>query len=123
MFPTKLDQRILRDYLAVWIEAFLTDRKAQSVSPETLSFYQKKLKYFLDFCAAQAGAGSWLVSSKMTGTRMKSQVRRGVDGVPRIPEYGRRQCSESSVPPPATMFVETIGSQSGSAFPIERGQY
>ncbi len=43
-----------QDYLPLTVQSFLIDRKAQSVSPETLSFYQKKLKYFLSFCEAQA---------------------------------------------------------------------
>src|SRR5512146_5175 len=43
-----------QDYIPLAVESFLIDRKAQSVSPETLSFYRKKLKYFLDFCDAQA---------------------------------------------------------------------
>ncbi len=33
------------DYIPLIVESFLVDRKAQSVSPGTLSFYQKKLKY------------------------------------------------------------------------------
>ena len=37
------------DYIPLAVESFLIDRKAQSVSPETLSSYRKKLKYFLDF--------------------------------------------------------------------------
>jgi hypothetical protein len=43
-----------QDYIPLAVESFLIDRKAQSVSPETLSFYRKKLKYFLSFCEAQA---------------------------------------------------------------------
>ncbi len=39
-----------QDYIPLAVESFLIDRKAQGVSPETLSFYQKKLKYFLSFC-------------------------------------------------------------------------
>jgi len=39
--------------LLVWIEAFLIDRKVQNLSPGTISFYQKKLKLFLDFCESQ----------------------------------------------------------------------
>ena len=42
------------DYLPIWIEAFLIDRKAQNMSKGTLEFYQKKLKYFTDFCESQA---------------------------------------------------------------------
>lgn len=34
------------DYIPLAVESFLVDRKAQNVSPDTLSFYRKKLKYF-----------------------------------------------------------------------------
>jgi site-specific recombinase XerD len=43
-----------QDYLAITIESFDIDRRAQNVSPETVDFYRKKLKYFVDFCDAQA---------------------------------------------------------------------
>lgn len=39
-----------QDYLAILIESFLIDRRAQGLSPDTISFYQKKLKYFLKYC-------------------------------------------------------------------------
>jgi integrase/recombinase XerD len=42
------------DYLLVWIEAFLIDRKAQNMSRGTLDFYRKKLKHFTDFCESKA---------------------------------------------------------------------
>jgi integrase/recombinase XerD len=42
------------DYLLVWIEAFLIDRKAQNMSRGTLGFYQCKLKNFADFCESKA---------------------------------------------------------------------
>lgn len=42
-----------QDYIPLMVESFLIDRRAQAVSTETLSFYQKKLKYFLTFCEAQ----------------------------------------------------------------------
>ncbi len=42
-----------QDYIPLMVESFLIDRKAQSVSPDTLSFYQKKLKHFLSFCEQQ----------------------------------------------------------------------
>jgi len=42
------------DYLMIWVEAFLIDRKAQNMSKGTLDFYRKKLKYFTDYCEAQA---------------------------------------------------------------------
>jgi integrase/recombinase XerD len=45
---------ILDDYLAVWIEAFLIDRKARGLSKNTVLFYARKLKQFADYCEAQA---------------------------------------------------------------------
>lgn len=53
MFSASLDQRILQDYLLVWIEAFLIDRKAQNVSRGTLVFYQRKLSLFSKYCEGQ----------------------------------------------------------------------
>jgi site-specific recombinase XerD len=46
-----LDQQ---DYLAILIESFLIDRRSQGLSSETISFYTKKLKYFLKYCEGQA---------------------------------------------------------------------
>jgi hypothetical protein len=46
-----LDQH---DYLALLIESFLIDRRSQGLSPETISSYTNKLKYFLKYCEAQA---------------------------------------------------------------------
>ena len=43
-----------QDYLPILIESFLIDRKAQGLSPETIRFYKKKLKYFLNYCEGQA---------------------------------------------------------------------
>jgi site-specific recombinase XerD len=40
-------------YLLSWINGFLLDRKAQNMSKGTLTFYQKKLKLFTDYCNAQ----------------------------------------------------------------------
>ena len=42
------------DYLPILIDSFLTDRKAQGFADETVRFYQKKLKYFSEFCESQA---------------------------------------------------------------------
>ncbi len=42
------------DYLPIVIDSFLTDRKAQGFSGETVRFYQKKLKFFSKFCDGQA---------------------------------------------------------------------
>jgi site-specific recombinase XerD len=53
MFSTQVNQRTLEDYLLVWIDAFLVDRKAQNVSRATLEFYRTKLKLFTDYCEGQ----------------------------------------------------------------------
>ncbi len=42
------------DYLPIVVESFLVDRRAQGLSPATIIFYRKKLKYFQDYCEAQA---------------------------------------------------------------------
>jgi len=42
------------DYLLVWVEAFLIDRKAQNMSKGTLEYYKCKLKNFADFCDGRA---------------------------------------------------------------------
>jgi site-specific recombinase XerD len=58
MNKTTVDQGIItllqEQYLPILIESFLIDRKAQRLSPETIHFYQKKLKYFLKYCEGQA---------------------------------------------------------------------
>ncbi len=59
MFVLKTqDQGIIellnQDYLSVLAESFLIDRKSQGLSPETINFYKKKLKYFLKYCEDQA---------------------------------------------------------------------
>jgi len=41
-------------HLLTWLNAFMVDRKAQNMSAGTLDFYQKKLKYFAEFCDGQA---------------------------------------------------------------------
>ena len=51
------DQGIIRlaqqDYLAILIESFLIDRRAQGLASGTISFYKKKLQYILKFCEVQ----------------------------------------------------------------------
>lgn len=42
------------DYLTVWLEAFLIDRRAQNMTRGTLYFYQKKLELFTRYCDTQA---------------------------------------------------------------------
>lgn len=41
-------------HLLTWIEAFLIDRKATNLAQGSVKFYQKKLKYFVDFAEARA---------------------------------------------------------------------
>ncbi len=36
------------------VESFLIDRRSQGLSPETIDFYTKKLKYFLKYCEGRA---------------------------------------------------------------------
>jgi len=43
-----------QDYVPILVESFLVDRRAQGLSPETISFYRKKISYFLRFCDGQA---------------------------------------------------------------------
>ena len=50
---TLLNQWTLEDFIEVWINAFLVDRKAQNVSPGTLKFYNTKLGLFADYCESQ----------------------------------------------------------------------
>lgn len=42
------------DYILIWIDAFLTDRKAQNLSKHTLRFYKNSLKIFTDYCESQS---------------------------------------------------------------------
>jgi site-specific recombinase XerD len=42
------------DYIRVWIEVFINDRKMQNMSKRTLEFYECKLKNFIDFCETKA---------------------------------------------------------------------
>jgi len=52
------DQGILelsqQEYLPILIESFLIDRRSQGLSPETIDFYTKKLKYFQAYCEGLA---------------------------------------------------------------------
>jgi len=45
---------IYDDYLSVWIDAFLTAKRARGMSKNTILFYTRKLKQFNDYCEAQA---------------------------------------------------------------------
>ena len=42
-----------QDYLPILVESFLVDRRSQGLSPDTVSFYRKKIDYFLKYCEAQ----------------------------------------------------------------------
>lgn len=42
------------DYLAVWLEAFLIDRRSQNLSPRTVKYYRVSLETFSRYCEAQA---------------------------------------------------------------------
>ena len=43
-----------QDYLPLMVESFPIDRRSQSLSPETIELYTKKLQYFLKYCERQA---------------------------------------------------------------------
>jgi site-specific recombinase XerD len=43
-----------QDYLPILADSFLVDRQSQGLSPETISFYRKKLHYFPSSCDGQA---------------------------------------------------------------------
>lgn len=44
----------LDDYIGVWAEAFLRDRKAQSKTDGTIKYYRDRLRSFLTFCETRA---------------------------------------------------------------------
>ena len=45
------EQRIISVFSTLeWAEAFMIDRKSRGLSPNTISFYRKKLKKFLEYC-------------------------------------------------------------------------
>lgn len=41
------------DYIQIWTESFLNDRKAQSLAKGTISFYKIRLEEFLDYLDTQ----------------------------------------------------------------------
>ena len=43
-----------QDYLPILADSFLIDRQSQGLSADTISFYRKKLRYFLSFYEGQA---------------------------------------------------------------------
>ncbi len=59
MKPTALTQRTFQnydqeDYILVWVDSFLVDRRARGLAAGSLRFYSQKLKLFTDFCEGQA---------------------------------------------------------------------
>jgi integrase/recombinase XerD len=51
---TEINQvTLLGDYLEIYIEGFLKDRKSQNLSKGTIDFYKKKLKRFAEYCNSQ----------------------------------------------------------------------
>jgi site-specific recombinase XerD len=58
MFLISNTQRTLQvsgaeEYLLIWLEAFLIDRKAAGLAEGTLRFYRQKIKLFANFCETQ----------------------------------------------------------------------
>jgi len=50
----QIDQKILwENYLEIYIEGFLKDRKSQNLAKGTVEFYKKKLKTFVDYALTQ----------------------------------------------------------------------
>ncbi|MEN6529078.1 MAG: tyrosine-type recombinase/integrase [Anaerolineaceae bacterium] len=43
----------LDDYLEIWIDAFMMDRKAQNMAKGTIHYYQYRLKEFVEYCGTQ----------------------------------------------------------------------
>lgn len=51
---TQRTTSIVDDYLLIWIEAFMIDRKANGTAEGTNLFYATKLRLFADYCEGQA---------------------------------------------------------------------
>jgi integrase/recombinase XerD len=49
-----IEQWTTEDYIDIWIEAFLRDRRAQNLSRNTVGFYREKLKTFSGYCEAHS---------------------------------------------------------------------
>lgn len=47
-------EKATADYLGVWLEAFLIDRRSQNLSPRTVKYYRVSLETFSAYCEAQA---------------------------------------------------------------------
>jgi site-specific recombinase XerD len=50
--PRTLQISGVDDYLFIWLESFLIDRKAAGLAEGTLRFYRQKIKLFSDYCDA-----------------------------------------------------------------------
>src|SRR6266498_1406475 len=49
--PTILNQTIaLEDYISVWIDAFITDKRQENLSHHTIRFYRVYLREFSEHC-------------------------------------------------------------------------
>jgi hypothetical protein len=42
--------KTLEDYIEIWVENFLKDRKAQNMAKGTVMYYRAKLKVFIEYC-------------------------------------------------------------------------
>ncbi len=51
---TTIIKKITDDYLPIWLEAFLIDRRSQNLSPNTLRYYQRDLNTFSTYSESQA---------------------------------------------------------------------
>ena len=45
--------KTLEDYIEIWVENFLKDRKAQNMAKGTVIYYRAKLKVFIEYCNSQ----------------------------------------------------------------------
>ena len=45
-----VNQMILEDYLEVWTQAFLTSKKSENLTPQSIAFYKLNLGIFIDYC-------------------------------------------------------------------------
>jgi site-specific recombinase XerD len=54
-FPQQTTLNFLQDdYLLIWVDAFLRDRRARNLTAGTVKFYQEKLQPFTNYCEAHA---------------------------------------------------------------------
>ena len=52
---SRLDQQILmgEDYVEIWVESFLRERKAQNLTKGTVRYYRENLKRFVEYLSSQ----------------------------------------------------------------------